>query len=891
MALLAGTRLGIYEIRELVGTGGMGEVYRARDPTLDREVALKILPPMVAADSERLLRFRREARLLASLSHGNIGAVYGFEESDGTHALVLELVDGVTLAERIAGGRIPLEEALPIARQIADALEAAHDRAIIHRDLKPANIKIRPDGTVKVLDFGLAKTLAIDAGTSEAAASPTITSLALTQLGAVLGTAAYMSPEQARGKEADRRSDIWAFGCVLYEMLAGKRAFGGSDGSDTLASVLRSDPDWSALPAQTPHSIRRALRRCLQKDPRQRIRDIADVRLEFEEPTVEVAAATGPSDVPTVPSRTGWVLAVLSLVSLAGLATYVVTRPMPAKEVTRFEVNAPPNTVFGSAVNSLAYLHSAGSATVSPDGTRVVFVAVDERGKAMLWVRAFDSFDAISLAGSDGASQPFWAPDARSIGFFVGKKLKRLEAVGGSLYTICDVVADILRGATWGSGGDIIFASGSSPRLYRVSAEGGAPVPLATHTEQGVTSETLWPSFLPDGRTFLYWARTASGGPGVYVASIVPGIAPKRLLAGGSNAAYDPSGFLLFTQGGVLLRQRFDAARLEVSGETRRVAEGIAWLEAAGTAAFSLSNNGVLVYQPAITRATQFAWFDRNGRMLETVGEPGAYLQPTLSPDGTRLLYTDLRDGNLRIRDLGRNIVSPVTTGPGSKLSPVWSPDGKTIIYRGASDNGVAAFFAKSASGTSEATVLLKGALSGPTQISPDGKWLLYFGTPNEGMTVADVFVLPMTGDRKPQPIVQSPFPDVEPQFSPDGKFVAYVSSETGRREVYVVPFPVTGERWPISNNGGRQPLWRQDGKELFFVSDDRKFYAVDITLGPRFDYSAPRFLFDMRANVYNVRNSYIPSPDGTRFLVNMTLDTSAPPIHVVRNWAAGLKD
>ena len=890
----AGVRLGIYELLELIGKGGMGEVYRARDPKLNRDVALKILPPIVTAHSDRVLRFRREAQLLASLNHPNIAAVYGFEESDGGQALVLELVDGPTLAERIAQGRIPLDEALNIATQIADALEAAHDRAIIHRDLKPANVKVRPDGTVKVLDFGLAKALANNGDTSDVSASPTITSPALTRVGVILGTAAYMSPEQARGKEADRRSDIWAFGCVLYEMLAGKRAFEGTEVSDTLASILKSDPDWSALPADTPRPIRRILQRCLQKDPRKRIRDIADVRLEIQEPVAEDTAPISPPGTPTSRTRErgAWALAALSLFSLAGLSAYLATRPMPEKEVTRFQVYPPSDTVLGAGLSTPAGSpYSAGYATVSPDGTRLVFVATDRAGKAMLWIRAFDSFEALPLLGSDGAAQPFWAPNARTIGFFVGNKVKRLEIVGGSPRTICDVVGDIPRGGTWGSAGDIVFASGNSPRLYRVSAEGGAPVPLATKTDQRVSVEALWPSFLPDGRTLLYWARTASEGPGVYVASIAPGRAPKRLLSGGSNAAYDPSGFLLFTRGGVLLRQRFDATRLEVSGETTRVVERLAWTESVGIAAFSVSQTGVLVFQPETRRESRFAWFDRTGQRLETVGQPGAYLYPALSPDGKRLVYLDLRDGNLWILDVGRNIVSRFTTGPGMKFSPVWSHDGKTIFYRATSENGVSGFFEKSASGTAGETLLLQGSLNGPTHMSPDGKWLLYFGNP-DGETVQDIFVLPMTGDRKPQRIVQSPFADVEPQFSsPDGRFVAYASSATGRYEVYVQPFPATGERWQVSNDGGRQPLWRKDGKELFFVSDDKKFYAVDITQSPTFDYSPPRFLFQMPAHVYNVRNSYIPAPDGKRFLVNMTLDTAAPPIHVVRNWAKGLDE
>jgi len=374
----------------------------------------------------------------------------------------------------------------------------------------------------------------------------------------------------------------------------------------------------------------------------------------------------------------------------------------------------------------------------------------------------------------------------------------------------------------------------------------------------------------------------------VYVASSAAGTAPKKLVTSGSNAAFDPSGFLLFTRGGVLLRQRFDPRRLDVSGEPTRVAERVAWIEAAGKADFSVSNTGVLAFQTETGVSTQFAWFDRTNKMLETVGEPGSYRSLSLSPDGKRLVYQNVSDSNLWILDMTRKIASRFTTGPELKFAPVWSPDGETIFFRVILENGFSAFFEKSAGGAIEEKLFFRGIVNGPSQISSDGKWLLYFGNP-EGNH--DIFVLPMTGERKPQRIVQSPFADVEPQFSPDGRFVAYASNATGRLEVYVQPFPATGERWQISSTGGRQPLWREDGKELFFVSDDRKFYAVAITPGPTFDYASPRFLFEMRANVFNARNSYIPSPDGQRFLVNMTLDTIVPPIHVVRNWTAGLRD
>jgi eukaryotic-like serine/threonine-protein kinase len=887
MPTLTGGRLGVYEVLELIGIGGMGEVYRARDVRLNRDVALKILPTLFADDPARLARFEREARVLASLNHSNIGAIHGFEESDGVHALVLELVDGPTLADRIAEGRIPLDDALPVAMQIAEALEAAHERGIVHRDLKPANIKVRHDGTVKVLDFGLAKALVDDVAPTSVSQSPTITSPALTRMGMILGTAAYMSPEQACGKAADKRSDIWGFGCVLYEMLTGKRAFEGSEVSDTLASILKSDPDWSPLPAETPSGVRRVLRRCLEKDPRRRFHDIADARLDLEERTASDATAPVATPASKLPARerATWALVTVALASLAAVLAYVTLKTPPAQELTRFHVYPPADTSLGS-VSGPGGIIGASSGTVSPDGTHLVFVATDRGGKTMLWVRPLDSFSAQPLTGSDGAAMPFWSPDGRSLGFFVGAKLKRIDGTSGSPQTLSDLPGNVPKGGTWGAGGDILFSAGNSPKLYRVSARGGTATAVAVRGGASNSTEIFWPYFLPDGRHFLYWARSPSRGPGVYVASIDPSATATRLVGSDSQAVYSPAGFLLFARQGTLLRQPFDPNRLTVTGEPTPVAEQITQNVAVGLAAFSVSATGVLTFQTAANLSTQFAWFDRTGRLLETVGPPGRYRMPTLSPDGTRLAYMDVEAGDIWLLDMVRQTPTRFTSNPAIEASPVWSLDGRKIFYRSTQDGG--SIFEKDASGAIAEQLFFKGAVNGPSQVSPDGKLLLYFANPG-GESVQDVFVLPMTGDRKPQRIVETQFADVEPQFSPDGKLLAYASSETGRYEVYVQPFPRTGARWKISNSGGRQPLWRADGKELFFVSDDRKFYTADIQTVPAFDFSAPHFLFEMRANVFNARNSYWPSRDGQRFLVNMALDTAGSPISVVRNWAVEL--
>ena len=573
MPLAPGVRLGAYEVLELIGAGGMGEVYRARDGTLNRDVALKILPEILALDSDRLARFRREAQVLAALNHTNIASIYGFEGSGRVQALVLEFVDGPTIADRVARGPIPLDEALSIATQIATALESAHQQGIVHRDLKPANIKVRSDGAVKVLDFGLAKALAGDTSVVEASASPTITSPALTRMGVILGTAAYMSPEQACGKPADKRSDIWAFGCVLYEMLAGRRAFEGQGVSETLAGVLKSSPDWGALPPDTPPTVRRVVQRCLEKDSNRRYHDIADARLDLD----ESMSSDAPVPVVASPRRATLERAMWSLVAvtLAGILAYVLLKAPPSQHVVRFQVMPPEHASFGSTMG-MGGTPESTTGTVSPDGTRLAFAATDRSGTTLLWVRTIDSFAARPLPGTDGAFLPFWSPDSRFIGFFTSDKLKRIDGAGASAQTICDAPLPP-KGATWGASGVILFSSGALPALSRVSSEGGTPAPLEIRGEGTQGAEASWPYFLPDGRHFLYWGKSPSDSGAVYVTSLEPGADPRRLVASDSNAVYASPGFLLFAREGALLRQPFDAERLEMkAGDPTPVVERIA---------------------------------------------------------------------------------------------------------------------------------------------------------------------------------------------------------------------------------------------------------------------------------------------------------------------------
>ncbi len=878
MALAAGARLGVYEVRDQIGAGGMGEVYRAHDTKLNRSVALKILPDAFASNPDRLARFKREAQVLASLSHPNIGSIFGFEDTQSVHALVLELVDGPTLADRLAQGALTLDDALPIAKQIADALEAAHAQGIVHRDLKPANIKIRPDGTVKVLDFGLAKAVAGDQPNANVTQSPTITSPAQTQLGVILGTAAYMSPEQARGKAADKRSDIWAFGVVLYEMLTGKRAFEGDEISDTLASILKSDPDWGALPANTPSSVRRVLRRSLEKDPRRRTHDVADARLDLDEHDASAAVAPPPSKPRFVNvERVMWALLVAIL---GGLLAYGLRRSPPAPQVVRFQIGSPGSSFFGSS-DGIGRMEGTSGGAISPDGTQLVFVATDKAAQTQLWIRRLDSFTSRPLAGTDGAMMPFWSPDNRAIGFYAAGKLRRFEMADGAVQTIADA-AGVPRGAAWGSRDVIVFSVGTPPQLARVPARGGEVTALGK-------SGTVFPRspfFLPDGQHFLFSGRASSAQTiSLMLWSIEPGFEPRPVVESESNGAFAPPDRLLFVRGERLMQQPFDMNRMQVTGEATPVIEQVLFNPGSGRADFSVSANGVLAFRSSTNRNSQFAWFDRAGKLIETVGPPGNYRTPDLSPDGRFLAYGDVNLRDIWIFDLSRNISSRFTSGAGSETAPVWFPDGSKIAYR--IDQG--GMFEKDVTGTGTEQVLLKENVNGPDQVSADGKWILYFKVTPGGNQ--DVYVMPLTGDRTPQMIVQTAFADVEPQFSPDVKWLAYASSENGRYEIYVQAFPSTGRRWQVSSSGGRQPLWRADGKELYFVSDDRRFYAVDVSeRAGAFEFGVPKFLFEMRANVFNTRNSYVPSRDGTRFLVNMLLEADDAPISVVQNWQETVK-
>ena len=874
MSLQIGQQVGSYEITSLIGKGGMGEVYRARDLKLKREVAIKALPDEFSRDADRIARFQREAEVLASLNHPHVAAIYDLVESGSTRFLVLELVEGNTLADRIARGPIPVEETLEIAKQIAEALEAAHERGVIHRDLKPANIKLAGNGTVKVLDFGLAKVRETAGADVAASNSPTMIT-GVTQ-GMILGTAAYMSPEQAKGKEADRTSDIWAFGCVLYEMLTGRTVFQGETANEILAGVLTAEPDWHWLPMDTPEGIRRLLRRCLLKSQKKRLPHIGAARIEINE------VQGGPQvDGPVVQSaaqsreRIAWI-SIVALVTLFGVAVIVwALRPAPLSPELRLEINTPPTT-------------DPVSMAISADGQKIVFLGISG-SQSGLWLRSMDSVSLRPLAGTDGASFPFWSPDNRSVGFFAGGKLKRIDIDNGSVQVLANAAAG--RGGTWNRDGTILFATYPSNSIFRISATGGEPEGLMQEaTQQGLRR---FPQFLPDGRHFLYYVIGSPEARGVYVGEI-DRPETQRVVDADSPAAYT-SGQLLFVRGGTLFAQDFDPVRLTLGGNPLQVAHHITVDPVMVLAALSASAAGPIIYRTGLPSGQrQLAWFDRSGKEIGKVGDPDSAgsVNPAVSSDGQRLARNRTVDGNndIWLLDLGRGVLSRFTFHAAADLFPVWSPNGNRIVFD-SDRTGTFDLYEKSVNGgASEQRLLATPKDKQAMDWSPDGHFLVYRSL--DPKTSYDLWVLPLDGDRKPFPFVQTDFDERDGQFSPDGMWIAYQSNESGRFEIYVQSFP-GGGKWQISTNGGAQARWRRDGKELFYIALDARLMAVPVRLASDrkvVDASSPTPLFDTRvggALQGNLRQQYVVSADGQRFLMNtVTQDPSiTSPITVILNW------
>jgi Tol biopolymer transport system component len=888
-ASLTGRRLGAYQVHERIGAGGMGEVYRARDTKLGRDVAIKILSTLLTSDPDRLARFEREARVLASLNHPHIGAIYGLEDADGTPALILELVNGETLADRIARGPIRVSDTLTIARQIADALEAAHEKGIVHRDLKPANIKTTPDGVVKVLDFGLAKAAVGDAATAELTQTPTMT-VGGTKEGVILGTAAYMSPEQAKGRSADKRADVWSFGVVLYEMLAGRHAFEGQTISEVLAKVIEREPDWTAFPASTPPRLRELVRRCVRKDPKTRLQAIGDARVQIEElisgATDETAAVVATPPREQRPARLAWIVAAVSLAIAAALAVYAtlylrraVPQPLPA----RFEISTPPTS-------------DPVSFALSADGRQLAFVAMNE-GVPHIWVRPLDQVAAQPLAGTEGASYPFWAPDGRAIGFFADGKLKRIDLGRGGVQDLANAPSG--RGGTWNRDDILVFAPDVTGTMMRVTATGGTPVPV-TRPASGQGAHR-WPQFLPDGRHFLFFV--AYGRPdavGMYVGTLDGG-EPTRVLTSQTAAVYAPPGVLLWVHEGVLVAQRFDPARKVVSEEPVPVAQDVGLDVGVLRGAFAVSATGVLAHRAGQGQRRQLTWVDRAGSEAGTVGPPDmdGLSSPELAPNAQRVAVHRTVHGNPDVWFLytDRDQQTRFTFGASNEGHPLWSPDGSRVVFRSLR-NGAWDLFEKAASGADdERALLVTGEHKSPLAWSPDGQVLLYaIQHPKTGV---DLWALPMVGDRKPLPVVQTPFDETSGQISPNGRWVAFESNESKTAQIFIRPFSVLGSGWQVSTEGGSQPRWRPDGKELFYIAPDARLMAVPIAVGAdpqTLERGAPVPLFRTRlasgANISGLMSKpqYAVASDGRRFLMNLTLEATAPPITVVLNWDTVLK-
>ena len=871
-----GQALGPYTISAQIGEGGMGEVYRARDTKLHREVALKMLPTAFALDPDRLARFEREARVLAALNHPHIAAIYGFEESNGVQALVLELVEGPTLADRIAKGPIPFDEALLIAKQIAEALDAAHEQGIIHRDLKPANIKVRPDGTVKVLDFGLAKALEPASG-MRSEITPAITTPAMTATGVVLGTAAYMSPEQAKGRPVDKRCDIWAFGCVLYEMLTGRRAFAADGMSDTIAAILRDEPDWDLLGPRVPEPILILLRRCLEKDHKQRLRDVGDARLELES-RGEWAARSPTRTANRRTERIVWMTAVAGVALIAVSVFALALRPTAAPATVRLEITTPPV----SQPDDLASL------ALSPDGRALAFVASVD-GQPHLWVRPLDSVVSRPLPGTGGAESPFWSPDSRSVAFFADGRVKRIDLDGGLVRTLTQ---GGYGGGAWNREGTMLFAPSPASAIVRMSASGQSAGTAVTRLEKNHASHS-YPEFLPDGRHFLYYVIASPEARGVWLGQI-DGPLARRLIDADSAAAY-ASGHIFFVREKTVFAQEFDAERLELKGTPFLVEDGMTGvITLSGHAPISAAAGGAIAFRLGSARGDrQFVWVDRSGREIRMVGNPGNWNSPSPSADLSRLAVA-MRDatGNADVwlMETRRGILSRFTTHPAEDVFPVWSHDGSRIAFA-SNRSGELGLYQKADTGIGDEEVLLPpGSVAVlAADWSPDGKFLLYDRLgPEMGL---DLWVVPLGGG-KPFPVIQTESDERDGQFSPDGKWIAYHSDHSGRFEVYLQPFPGPGAPVRVSTNGGAQVRWRQDGRELFYIGLDGRLMAVPIQLsadrptvvGVAIALFATRVGYVIQPWVWGAQ--YVVSADGQSFLMSNFVEPAGPtPVRLILNW------
>jgi eukaryotic-like serine/threonine-protein kinase len=863
MPLSAGDKVGPHEILAPLGAGGMGEVYKARDTRLDRIVAIKI------SRNKFDERFEREARAVAALNHPHICQLYDI----GPDYLVMEYVEGQPIR-----GPMPVEQALRYAEQIADALDQAHRKGIIHRDLKPANILVTKQ-EIKLLDFGLAKFRRAVTMDDE-----TVTN-ALTSKGTILGTLHYMSPEQLEGKEADERSDIYSFGCVLYELITGQRAFEGKSAASLIAAILERTP----APLE-PAGLNRVVETCLAKDPDDRFQTARDLKralrwaVDLGQAALQTTGLSTTGHGP-VPQRWPWIVATLMTLVAAGIGGYSFTRSTPPPLASRFVVDAPPDRAF---TNGFA------AAAVSPDGRYLVFDATGGSAAPSLWLRPLDSLAARPLPGTEGANFPFWSPDSKSIAFFAGGKLKRVELLGGAPLVLCDAREDLGASVsgTWSRDGIILF--GGTSGLRRVPASGGQPVPLTQTDASRQEAGHGYPQFLPDGKHFLYFIQ--SGNPnteGVYAGSLDRPQERIRVVRTNAKAIYAPpisgrAGYLLWLREQTLLAERFDPGKLLLVGDPTPVAEDVG-LNELQRAAFWMSDAGLLVYRSGGVSGRRLAWMSRDGKRTEQ-GGMGIYNSLRLSPDGKRVAFGQgLATANIWTLEFARSVLTRLTFGTREDFYPVWSPDGRQIAFS-SNQSGVFQIYRKDAGGAGQEEQLTSGPNAKlVNDWSHDGKYLLY--TQNDPKTSLDLWALPLDGDRKPVPVLQSPFVESAGQFSPDGKWIAYHSTESGRFDVYICAFPSSAGKWQISDRGGAIPRWRADGKELFYVSPDLKMMAVTIRASAAgVEAETPRELFTYPAPGFN--SPYDVAADGQRFLLAERSEAQggAPPLTVVVNWQAALK-
>jgi len=894
MALTSGTKLGPYEIQSPLGAGGMGEVYRARDTRLDRSVAVKVLAGHLSASPELKLRMEREARAISSLNHPHICQLYDIGSQDGTDYLVMEFLEGETLAEKLRRGPLPLLEIYKIGIAVAEALAAAHKNGIVHRDLKPGNIMMT-EGGAKLMDFGLAKPLGVQtssSGSGSASAAPSFTAAAtlsghspltpLTTAGSVIGTIQYMSPEQIEGKEADARSDIFAFGAVLYEMVAGKRPFSGKSQISLASSILESDPESvTKLKPQTPAAFEHVITTCLQKNPEDRYLAAHDIKLELQWIAADKSPPVAASETP-VPSRgrerLGWAAALVAAILLTAAATVLFYHPAQSARSIRAVIDPPEKTTFNLTGDS------AGPPVLSPSGTYVAFATTGADGKTALSVRPTNAVEARELPGTDGATFPFWSPDSRSLGFFADGKLKTVDLEGGSAQMICD--APLGRGGAWGPGGVILFSPSPTAPLMRVSASGGTPVPI-TKLDDALHTSHRWPFFLPDGKHFLYIAlhhdASKSGNNSLYYASL-DGRENRPLFRSQTNAIY-ASGFLLFGRGDQLMAQPFNPSSGTLSGEPQNVAKGVMNDASTWHMDASASNDGLLVFGSGASGDLELVWMDRGGKISTLADKLPDLQSAVLSPQGDRVaLQLNAGQTDIWVLDLTRGVRTRVTFGPVGNVSPIWSPDGKWIAYSSA-QNGHFAICRKPSDGSgAEETLLTVEQQPALHDWSRDGKYLLY-SLPLPGGSLGQILALPLEGDRKPSVVVER---GVYGKLSPDSRWLAYHSAESGRPEVYVMPFGGGQGKWQVSANGGGRPQWSKDGKELYYMDLTYNLFAVPVTgAGDSLQFGAAEKLI---SNWSAPQVFYDVFPDGNKFLLDRVAQQVSQSVTMVTNFTAGLK-